>query len=211
MPLHCNIEIAAFDYVGETVPPSEPHHATTSPSDSQVDDLDILATQVEPHTKVPLAIEDCLSVALLALLSLITLGNVLTRYFTSTSFAWTEEISIFLMMVLALVAGSAAAARNNHIQIDYLSSRVGPGPRRWLAVFSALAVVAMFALMVWLGAQLAWDEFRFEETSPGLGLPKWIYTVWLPILSLAIALRAVGVAWRAWCAPQNNANSKEAV
>lgn len=203
--------IAAFEYVGETVTPSEPHCATASASDSQAQDLNILAIPAEPATKVPLAIEDCISVALLALLSLITLGNVLTRYFSSTSFAWTEEISIFLMMVLALVAGSAAAARNNHIQIDYLSSRVGPGPRRWLAVFSALAVVAMFALMVWLGGQLAWDEFRFEETSPGLGLPKWIYTVWLPILSLAIALRALGVAWRAWRAPNKNANNKEAV
>lgn len=190
----------------------EPHHQAAPPSNAQPDDLDILPTAAEPKTKVPLAIEDCLSVALLALLSLITLGNVLTRYFTSTSFAWTEEISIFLMMVLALVAGSAAAARNNHIQIDYLSSRVGPGPRRFLAVFSALAVVAMFVLMVWLGGQLAWDEFRFEETSPGLGLPKWIYTVWLPILSLAIALRALGVAWRAWRAPTDATNhSKEAV
>ncbi|THU04617.1 TRAP transporter small permease [Lampropedia puyangensis] len=174
--------------------------------------MEIIQISTEPKTKVPLAIEDCLSVGLLALLSLITLANVLTRYFTNTSFAWTEEISIFLMMVLALVAGSAAAARNNHIQIDYLCSRVGPGPRRFLAVFSALAVVAMFVLMVWLGGQLAWDEFRFEETSPGLGLPKWIYTVWLPILSLAIALRAFGVAWRAWRAPTDSTNnSKEAV
>lgn len=178
----------------------EPHYAKASPTDALEDDNAILPA-VEPATKVPLAIEDCLSVGILVVLSLITLGNVLTRYFTNTSFAWTEEISIFLMMVLALVAGSAAAARNNHIQIDYLSSRVGPRSRRWLAVFSALAVAAMFALMVWLGGQLAWDEFRFEETSPGLGIPKWIYSIWLPILSLAVALRALGVAWRAGHAP----------
>jgi TRAP-type transport system small permease protein len=30
------------------------------------------------------------------------------------------------------------------------------------------------------------------ETSPGLGYPAWIYTVWLPLLSVAIILRVLG-------------------
>ena len=37
---------------------------------------------------------------------LITLGNVLTRYLTDQSFAWTEEISVFLIVVMTL-AGAA--------------------------------------------------------------------------------------------------------
>ena len=48
-----------------------------------------------------LRIEDWLTVIIMALLALITFANVLVRYFTDASFAWTEEISIFLMIVLA--------------------------------------------------------------------------------------------------------------
>ena len=40
---------------------------------------------------------------------------------------------------------------------------------------------------------MAWDEYRYEVTSPGLGIPTWFYTMWLPLLSLAIFGRAVGV------------------
>ena len=40
---------------------------------------------------------------------------------------------------------------------------------------------------------MAYDEYRYEVTSPGLGIPTWIYTVWLPILSLAIMGRTVGL------------------
>jgi hypothetical protein len=29
-------------------------------------------------------------------------------------------------------------------------------------------------------------------------VPEWLYTVWLPILSLAICARALGRAIRAW-------------
>src|SRR4051812_8574521 len=51
--------------------------------------------------------EERIAVAALALLLVITLANVFTRYFTDDSFAWTEELSVFLMVVLAL-AGAAA-------------------------------------------------------------------------------------------------------
>ena len=72
---------------------------------------------VNPKARVPLAIEDWLTVIIMALLALITFSNVLVRYFTDASFAWTEEVSVFLMIVLAMVASSAAVARNRHIRI----------------------------------------------------------------------------------------------
>ncbi len=88
-------------------------------------------------TRVPLAIEDWLTVIIMALLALITFANVLVRYFTNASFAWTEEVSVFLMIVLAMVASSAAMARNRHIRIDYLADR-GPEKRqRALALLGA--------------------------------------------------------------------------
>jgi hypothetical protein len=40
---------------------------------------------------------------------------------------------------------------------------------------------------------LVWDDYRFGETSPGIGVPQWWYSIWLPVLSLAIALRALGL------------------
>jgi TRAP-type C4-dicarboxylate transport system permease small subunit len=47
----------------------------------------------------------------------------------------------------------------------------------------------MFAVLAWYGARMAWDDYRYEVTSPALGLPQWVYSVWLPLLSLAIVLR----------------------
>jgi hypothetical protein len=69
-------------------------------------------TQEDPgeRMRLPVAIEETIAVASLALLLVITLANVLVRYFSDESFAWTEEISVFLMVVLTL-AGAAAAAR----------------------------------------------------------------------------------------------------
>ena len=147
----------------------------------------------DEKTVVPLAIEDVLTVVVMALLALITFANVLVRYFTSQSFAWTEEFSVFLMIVLALVAGSASVARNRQIRIEYFADR-GPASRqRALARFGALMVCALFVLMAVLSSRIVWDHVKYEETSPGIGVPMWWYSIWLPVMSVAIAGRALGL------------------
>lgn len=147
----------------------------------------------DEKTRVPLAIEDWLTVAVMAALALITFANVLVRYFTNQSFAWTEEFSVFLMIVLALVAGSASVARNRQIRIEYFSDTGSAARQRALARFGAFMVFLLFLLIAVLSLRMVWDDYRFGETSPGIGVPQWWYTMWLPILSLAIAGRALGL------------------
>ncbi len=163
---------------------SDPKAAPDTPSPSSSD---------EPRS---LRIEDWLTVIVMAALALITFANVIVRYFTNTSFAWTEEISVFLMIVLALVAGSAAVARDRHIRIEFFSESGSATRRRRLAQLGAFMVAALFTLIAVLSIRTLYDDYRFEETSPGIGVPVWWYTVWLPVLSIAIALRAIGLLIR---------------
>lgn len=153
---------------------------------------DALPYEDEP-TRVPLAIEDWATVVIMGLLACITFANVVVRYFTDSSFAWTEEFSVFLMILLAMVAGSAAVARDRHIRIEYFAESGSMARRKRLAQFGALMVAALFFLIAGLSIRVVWDDYRFEETSPGIGVPQWWYSIWLPICSLAIALRALGL------------------
>ena len=135
-------------------------------------------------------IERALAAVVLGAICLITLANVVVRYFTNYSFAATEEISVALMVVLALLGSATAVARRRHIAITILVERL-PGPlKRFAEVIAETATLVMFLLLVWLGGELAWDVYRFEETSPGMGWPQWIYTIWLPVLAALIAVRA---------------------
>ncbi|RYX97215.1 MAG: TRAP transporter small permease [Comamonadaceae bacterium] len=151
-----------------------------------------LAEADEP-VRVPLKIEDWLTVLVMGSLALITFANVIARYFTSQSFAWTEEFSVFLMIVLALVGSSAAIARDRHIRIEYFSESGSMARRKSLARFGAVMVALLFALIAVLSVRLVWDDYRYGETSPGIGVPQWWYSIWLPILSTGMSLRAVGL------------------
>ena len=143
-----------------------------------------------------LALEDWLTVLCMAALALFTFANVLVRYFTDSSFAWTEEFSVFLMVLLALVGGSAAVARDRHIRIEYFSSSGSQKRRRFLALLGAAMVTLLFSLIAVLSVRLVWDDFRYGETSPGIGVPQWWYSIWFPIFTALIAARAVQLFMR---------------
>jgi len=131
-------------------------------------------------------------------LTLITLGNVLTRYLTDQSFAWTEEISVFLIVVMTLAGAAGVARRDGHIRIEYFYEGGSAARRRRLRLVAAAATsLAFLALSLLFGATVA-DEIRWAETSMGLGVPRWWFTVAIPPLCLAIAARAAQAGWHAW-------------
>ena len=134
-------------------------------------------------------VERFLGAAVMALLCLITLANVFVRYFTDFSFAFTEEVSVALMVVMTFVASARAFFDGNQIAVTWFTEFFSPSVRRALVSFSLLASMLMFALLTWLGGRMAWDDFQYEVTSPGIGVPQWFYTVWLPILSLLLVAR----------------------
>ena len=125
----------------------------------------------------------------MALICLITLGNVCARYLTDISFAFTEEVSVFLLIFLTFIGSAKAFLDGNQVAVTYFIDKLAwKGRRRWL-LFGLTMSALMIGLLVGLGARMAWDDFDLEVTSPGLGWPQWIYTVWLPVLALLVLAR----------------------
>lgn len=151
-----------------------------------------------PRIRIPLSLEENLAGVILAALALITFANVVVRYLTRFSFAFTEEFSIFLMVMMAFLGSSSLMAKRAHLNITYFVDRLPAKTRRVFRIVSTALTAFTFFLLTILAARMAWDEYRFEVTSPGLGIPTWLYTIWFPILSLAITGRAIGVILRTW-------------
>ena len=141
------------------------------------------------------AVERFLMAASMGVLCLLTMANVLVRYFTDISFAFTEEISVALLVVMTLVGASHAFASNHHIAITFFVDRK-PALLGLARRFAAACSLLMFGLLAWYGVAMAWDDYRFEVTSPSLGVPQWWYTIWLPVLAVVIVLRLLAILWR---------------
>lgn len=118
----------------------------------------------------------------MGLICAISLANVIVRYLTDVSFAFTEEYSVFLLVFMTLIGSAVAFAGDGHIRIVFFRNLLQPRHRRLLDGLGLLLSAVLFAMVLYYGALFAFDEWQYEETSPGLGYPNWIYTVWLPLL-----------------------------
>lgn len=146
---------------------------------------------MEPAKKQPARIERALAAMVMAALTIITGANVLMRYLTDISFAMTEEVSVFLLMVLTLVGAVSAFAEGRHVRITLFVNALPAGGRRICGILTWCCNAAMFAMLAWLGAMTAWDDYAYEVTSPALGVPQWWYSAWLPFFAAVIVLRLV--------------------
>lgn len=169
---------------------TNPNNIAATPAQPPIPDPD------NPAVTVPLKLEDWLSVIVMAVLALITFTNVVVRYMTDSSFAWTEEISVFLLIVLTMTASSSAFVRYLHIRIEFIADG-GPSSRaRKMALVSHTVVLLFFMLLTVLSARMVYDDFTWGDTSPAIGVPSWWYSMWMPILGTAITLRVAGLLRR---------------
>lgn len=156
-----------------------------------------------PRTWLPLKFEEVLIAAGMGAIALITAANVVVRYLTNISFAFTEEYSVVLMVLVTILGTSLAMAGGRHIKIEYFNNLLSKRGQQIAEVISMILVIICFGIIMVYGAYLTWDEYRFESLTPGLGQPQWLHTGWLPLLSIFVIGRAAGRALRMWRGEDN--------
>ncbi|MDN6319857.1 MAG: TRAP transporter small permease [Marinobacter sp.] len=128
------------------------------------------------------------SIALIAI-CVISLGNVIVRYTTDASFAFTEEFSVFLLVIVTFAGAAVAARKNQHIRIELIEHYLPAPALKGVFVLQWLVGVVVLGVTTWYGSVFALQEYNWESLSPGLGLPNWMYVMWLPVMSAAIIMR----------------------
>lgn len=148
-------------------------------------------------------VEEALAAGIMAALCVITLLNVLTRYFSHVSFAFTEEISVFLVVLMTFVGTATAFSRGLHLAMLALVERLPWRVQRWQRIYALLCGLSMFGIVMWFGTLSWWDDVQTGLVSPGLGIPQWWYTAIVPLLSLLIMVRQLQALFDAvrWTQP----------
>jgi TRAP-type C4-dicarboxylate transport system permease small subunit len=76
--------------------------------------------------------------------------------------------------------------------VAFFVERLAPRPALAVELVVMAIAIALFLVIGGFGVVLALDDVRYETTSPGIGVPQWLYSVWLPVLAGAIVMRLAG-------------------
>ena len=133
--------------------------------------------------------EELLGSVLLAVMVTIAFVNVIVRYWTSFSFAWTEELTINFFGRVVLLGTARSFRDGGHLGMTLLYESF-PRPARMVCYWIGIVIcVAFFGALCWTGILEVIDEYELEAISESLGIPVWWYTIATPAFSLLVIVR----------------------
>jgi len=134
-------------------------------------------------------LEEGLIALLLALMTLVTFGQVVARYVFNYSFVWALELVIFLFGGLIFLGMAYGVRVGAHIGVDALVKRLPPRPARAAAIV-ATVLCMVYAAIVFAGAWTYVGKMHeIGILAQDMPIPQWVPRLVLPIGFALLFLR----------------------
>ena len=142
------------------------------------------------------AIENTLAALALGGASLLACLQVILRYLFNYTIFWSEEATIYLLILSTFIGAVITLRHNEHVNVDVLTSLFKERGKRALAVLSALITViycAIFGTYAWI---LITEPVALRILTPALRLPLWLVELSLPVGLTLMFLRSLEMLYR---------------
>ncbi len=123
--------------------------------------------------RVTRAIELALALAFV-LAVLLNFTNVVGRYVFGLSFLASDEVQVFIMVVMTFLGAAVVTRRNMHLRMDVLVKFMPRNVQIALRVAEQLLFIALAAFVVTQSFDYAQRMFRIGRVSDMAGVPMWI-------------------------------------
>ncbi len=109
--------------------------------------------------------------------------SVALRYFLNDPLSWSDEVTGWLVVAVAMFGVADAQARNEHIGVDLLFEKSGPRLRRALYAFGLALAAVCAAMIAWKGVEMVQFSAMLDLRSNTLGwVALWPVQALVPVL-----------------------------
>ena len=117
--------------------------------------------------------EEILGAILLAAMVTIAFLNVIVRYCTSFSFAWSEEMTVNFFVWVTMLGTACGFREGKHLAMNIFYNALPRKARLAAFIFSCILCLVFFGALFWTGCLEVIDEYELESISESLGIPVW--------------------------------------
>lgn len=119
--------------------------------------------------------------------------EVICRYLFNRPTMWVHEASELIFGAYFLLGGGYTLLRKQHVNVDILVGNLKGKNRLLMELFASFLIFVFSGLLLWKGAEMAWDSLKILEYSQTIWGPP-IYPVKLTIPIGALLLLLQGIA-----------------
>jgi C4-dicarboxylate transporter DctQ subunit len=143
-------------------------------------------------------LEETLTAALLAVMTLLTFSQVVLRYVFNSGIVWGLEATVYLFTWLVLIGISMGIRNDSHIAVELITEKL-PAAAQKLAVWAAVALSLLYAGLMFAGSwTLIGRLYTFGSLAHDIPLPRWVLLAALPIGFGLLGLRLVQATIGIW-------------
>ncbi|NJE26577.1 TRAP transporter small permease [Thermococcus sp. MV5] len=134
--------------------------------------------------------EGYISAFLLLVMIIVAFVNVVSRYLFNMSLAFTEEIEVAFFVWITFIGIGMAFKRGSHLAMVFVRDRLPI--RKPLIIFGQILSLVLFVVVLFLtGKYVYLDMTLYHSRTMALGIPMWVYTIGMPIISILVIFRTI--------------------
>ncbi|WP_163527128.1 TRAP transporter small permease [Halobacillus ihumii] len=127
----------------------------------------------------------------LAIMAIITFANVLSRFIFNFSFAFTQEVTVNLFVILTFVGASIGIYKGAHLGFDLIYDKLNKMSRAMVSIAIGVLIVFFFGVLAYHGIGIVMSQMDRQQITPALGWPQWVFTLGLPIGCVLCIIRTI--------------------
>lgn len=135
--------------------------------------------------------EKIVTSVILVFVTILTFANVCVRYLSDSQFAWSEELTINLFVLLIMMGCGLSARDGSLISLSLVFDRLGvKGKKLFVAIITVVNTIFCIILLK-TGIDKVMTQMANGKKTPSLLLPEWIFTIFLPIGAVFLILHTI--------------------
>ena len=135
--------------------------------------------------------EKIVTSVILIFVTILTFANVCVRYLSDSQFAWSEELTINLFVLLIMMGCGLSARDGSLISLSLVFDRLNvTGKKIFVAIITVVNCV-FCAILLKTGIEKVMTQMANGKKTPSLLLPEWIFTIFLPIGAVFLILHTI--------------------
>lgn len=136
-------------------------------------------------------LEEFILVALFAFMAVMNFLNVVCRYCFTSSFSFTEEVTITAFVWVSMVGIAVGYKRLAHLGMSFLVDNMPKKVQPFMALLSMICSVVLILLLYKYGSEMVSNQIRLGSKTPALGMPMYIQGLSIPVGAVFCLIRAV--------------------
>ena len=136
-------------------------------------------------------LEKVVTSVILMFVTVLTFANVCVRFLSDGQFAWSEELTINLFVLLIMMGCGLSARDGSLISLSLVFDRLNVMGKKIFVAIITVVNTAFCAILLKTGIEKVMTQMANGKRTPSLLIPEWMFTIFLPIGAVFLILHTI--------------------